>query len=68
MNGNVAIAFVRSKQHLAYSKKGYPSRPEVQVLENINLIIPHRKTTALVGARRSGKSTIVGLAEMVWPC
>lgn len=41
----------------------YPSRPEVQVLDNINLFIPHGKTTALVGASGSGKSTIVGLAE-----
>jgi len=41
----------------------YPSRPEVQVLENVNLIVPHGKTTALVGASGSGKSTIVGLAE-----
>ena len=41
----------------------YPSRPEVQVLEKVNLLIPHGKTTALVGASGSGKSTIVGLAE-----
>jgi ATP-binding cassette, subfamily B (MDR/TAP), member 1 len=41
----------------------YPSRPEVQVLENINLVVPHGKTTALVGASGSGKSTIVGLTE-----
>jgi ATP-binding cassette, subfamily B (MDR/TAP), member 1 len=41
----------------------YPSRPEVQVLEDINLVVPHGKTTALVGASGSGKSTIVGLAE-----
>lgn len=41
----------------------YPSRPEVQVLEKVNLLVPHGKTTALVGASGSGKSTIVGLAE-----
>ena len=41
----------------------YPSRPEVVVMENVNLIVPSGKTTALVGASGSGKSTIVGLVE-----
>ncbi|KAF3178414.1 GTPase-activating protein [Orbilia oligospora] len=41
----------------------YPSRPEVVVIEDMNLKIPAGKTTALVGASGSGKSTIVGLVE-----
>ncbi|KAK4501646.1 hypothetical protein PRZ48_007455 [Zasmidium cellare] len=41
----------------------YPSRPEVCVMENVNLHVPAGKTTALVGASGSGKSTIVGLVE-----
>lgn len=41
----------------------YPSRPEVVVMEDVNLIVPAGKTTALVGASGSGKSTIVGLVE-----
>ena len=41
----------------------YPSRPEVVVMEGINLLVPAGKTTALVGASGSGKSTIVGLVE-----
>ena len=41
----------------------YPSRPEVVVMEDISLVIPAGKTTALVGASGSGKSTIVGLVE-----
>ena len=41
----------------------YPSRPEVLVMENVNLMVPAGKTTALVGASGSGKSTIVGLVE-----
>ena len=41
----------------------YPSRPEVLVMENVNLLVPAGKTTALVGASGSGKSTIVGLVE-----
>lgn len=41
----------------------YPSRTEVVVMENVNLKVPAGKTTALVGASGSGKSTIVGLVE-----
>lgn len=41
----------------------YPSRPEVLVMEEVNLIVPAGQTTALVGASGSGKSTIVGLVE-----
>ncbi|RMZ83543.1 hypothetical protein DV738_g1088, partial [Chaetothyriales sp. CBS 135597] len=41
----------------------YPSRPEVVVMEDVSLLVPSGKTTALVGASGSGKSTIVGLVE-----
>ncbi|KAJ5200335.1 hypothetical protein N7491_008863 [Penicillium cf. griseofulvum] len=41
----------------------YPSRPDTKVLKGLNLNIPARKTTALVGASGLGKSTIVGLLE-----
>ncbi|KAI0527901.1 ABC transporter [Xylaria bambusicola] len=41
----------------------YPSRPEVVVMNDVTLDIPAGKTTALVGASGSGKSTIVGLVE-----
>lgn len=44
-------------------KHAYPSRPEVIVLKNLNLVVPAGKVTALVGASGSGKSTIVGLVE-----
>ena len=41
----------------------YPTRPNVPVLQGLDLHIPAKKTTALVGASGSGKSTIVGLLE-----
>ncbi|KAI9721332.1 MAG: GTPase-activating protein [Chrysothrix sp. TS-e1954] len=41
----------------------YPSRPEVVVMEDVSLLVPASKTTALVGSSGSGKSTIVGLVE-----
>lgn len=41
----------------------YPTRANVPVLHGLNLDIPADKTTALVGASGSGKSTIFGLLE-----
>lgn len=41
----------------------YPSRPEVLVMEDVSLLVPAGKSTALVGASGSGRSTIVGLVE-----
>ena len=41
----------------------YPSRPNIQVLKGLELVIPANKTTAIVGPSGSGKSTIVGLLE-----
>lgn len=48
---------------LEHIKHIYPSRPEVTVMEDVSLVIPAGKVTALVGASGSGKSTIVGLVE-----
>ncbi|CAG8807783.1 5445_t:CDS:2, partial [Cetraspora pellucida] len=41
----------------------YPTRSDVQVLKNFNLIIEPGQTVALVGSSGSGKSTIVNLLE-----
>lgn len=41
----------------------YPSRPNSAVLNGLTISFPANKTTALVGASGSGKSTIVGLLE-----
>ena len=54
VQGNVEL---RNIKHI------YPSRPEVVVMKDVNLLIPAGKSTALVGASGSGKSTIVGLVE-----
>jgi len=40
-----------------------PSGPESKILHNFCLAIPSRKTVALVGGSRSGKSTEVALIE-----
>jgi ATP-binding cassette subfamily B (MDR/TAP) protein 1 len=39
----------------------YPARPDIKVLKGLSLSAPANKTTALVGASGSGKSTIIGL-------
>ncbi|KAF3184132.1 hypothetical protein TWF751_000129 [Orbilia oligospora] len=41
----------------------YPSRPTAQVLKDFTIKFPAGKTTALVGASGSGKSTCIGLLE-----
>jgi ABC-type multidrug transport system fused ATPase/permease subunit len=42
----------------------YPDRPPV--LEQFNLVIPHGKTTAIVGRSGSGKSTLADLILRFW--
>ncbi|KAK0232730.1 P-loop containing nucleoside triphosphate hydrolase protein [Armillaria fumosa] len=41
----------------------YPSRPNIPVVKGINLTFRAGKTTALVGASGSGKSTVISLIE-----
>lgn len=42
---------------------GYDEKP---VLKNINLVIPEKKTTALIGPSGSGKSTLCHLISRFW--
>lgn len=44
----------------------YPSRPEVTVLDHINIRIPLNKHTAIVGLSGSGKSTIASLVTRLY--
>ena len=44
-------------------KFSYPSRADIPILKGINITFAAGKTTALVGASGSGKSTIVSLTE-----
>ena len=57
------LEHVEGTVELKNIKHIYPSRTEVVVMEDVNLKVPAGKTTALVGASGSGKSTIVGLVE-----
>ena len=44
----------------------YPSRPSVQVLDNVSFNIPASRHTAIVGLSGSGKSTIASLIERLY--
>ena len=57
------LEHVEGTVELKNIKHIYPSRTEVVVMEDVNLKVPAGKTTALVGASGSGKSTIIGLVE-----
>ncbi|KAL2358059.1 P-loop containing nucleoside triphosphate hydrolase protein [Cryomyces antarcticus] len=59
----IKLDHVEGTVELRNIKHIYPSRPEVVVMEDVSLLVPAGKTTALVGASGSGKSTIVGLVE-----
>ncbi|XP_059629375.1 ABC transporter B family member 11-like isoform X3 [Cornus florida] len=41
----------------------YPSRPDVQILQDLSLTIPRGKTVALVGESGCGKSTVISLMQ-----
>lgn len=54
---------VEGRVELQHIKHVYPSRPNVCVIDNMSLVFPVGKTTAIVGPSGSGKSTIIGLIE-----
>ncbi len=41
----------------------YPKNPDQPVLKDLNLVLPPGKTTAIVGASGSGKTTIIQLVQ-----
>ncbi|XP_052180943.1 LOW QUALITY PROTEIN: ABC transporter B family member 19-like [Diospyros lotus] len=57
------LSSVRGKIEFKNVSFAYPSRPTVQILRSLNLVIPASKTVALVGASGGGKSTIFALIE-----
>ena len=56
-------SYPRFEGNIVFSKVGfsYPARPEVKVLQNIDMHIAPGQTIALVGASGAGKSTITSL-------
>lgn len=56
INAEADITF----EHVGFS---YPSRPDVQILDDLSLHIEAGKVTAIIGPSGSGKSTVVGLVQ-----
>lgn len=54
---------VRGQIQLKNVAFSYPSRPDVQIFQNLCLTIPAGKSAALVGGSGSGKSTVIALIE-----
>lgn len=44
----------------------YPTRPGVKVINDLNLVLPRGKITALVGRSGAGKSTVASLIERLY--
>lgn len=44
----------------------YPTRPDMKILQNINLDVPEGKTVALVGPSGCGKSTCIQLLQRLY--
>ncbi|KAL6811933.1 P-loop containing nucleoside triphosphate hydrolase protein [Trichoderma sp. SZMC 28015] len=57
------LQHVEGTVELRSVKHRYPSRPDILVMDDISILIPAGRTTALVGPSGSGKSTIIGLIE-----
>ncbi|KAG6517606.1 hypothetical protein ZIOFF_021002 [Zingiber officinale] len=54
LKGNIEL------QHVSFR---YPTRPDIQIFQDLCLTIPSGKTVALVGESGSGKSTVVSLLQ-----
>lgn len=65
--GGKTLPSIEGAIELRGVKHVYPSRQEVVVMKNVDLVVPAGKVTALVGASGSGKSTIIGLIERFYP-
>ncbi|KAJ9170034.1 hypothetical protein P3X46_018171 [Hevea brasiliensis] len=59
----MTIENVRGEVELCHVSFRYPSRPDIQILQDLNLAIHSGKTLALVGESGSGKSTVISLLQ-----
>ncbi|KAK1356740.1 p-glycoprotein 21 [Heracleum sosnowskyi] len=57
------IESVRGEIELRHISFKYPSRPDIQIFQDLSLTIRSGKTVALVGESGSGKSTVIALLQ-----
>ncbi|KAM5568502.1 hypothetical protein ABKV19_016189 [Rosa sericea] len=62
-NSGMTIENVKGEIEFHRVSFKYPSRPDVQIFNDLCLTISHGKTIALVGESGSGKSTVVSLLQ-----
>ncbi|KAH0704992.1 hypothetical protein KY290_012025 [Solanum tuberosum] len=62
-NSGVILDNVKGNIEFQHVSFNYPSRPEVQVLNDLCLAISSGETVALVGESGSGKSTVISLLQ-----
>ncbi|KAL3517346.1 hypothetical protein ACH5RR_019935 [Cinchona calisaya] len=59
----MTVESVKGEIELRHVSFKYPSRPDVQILRDLSLMIHSGKTVALVGESGSGKSTVISLLQ-----
>ncbi|KAJ8748638.1 hypothetical protein K2173_008083 [Erythroxylum novogranatense] len=59
----MTLGLVKGDIEIRHVSFKYPSRPEVQIFRDLNLVFQSGKTVALVGESGSGKSTVISLLQ-----
>ncbi|KAJ6940724.1 ABC transporter B family member 11-like [Populus alba x Populus x berolinensis] len=59
----ITLENVKGEIELRHVSFKYPTRPDIQIFRDINLLMRAGKTVALVGESGSGKSTVVALLQ-----
>uniref|UniRef100_A0A8C0VQW6 Bile salt export pump n=1 Tax=Cyanistes caeruleus TaxID=156563 RepID=A0A8C0VQW6_CYACU len=63
LRGEIKLDKVRGEIEFHNVTFNYPSRPDVKILDNLNMVIKAGETTAFVGASGAGKSTTIQLIQ-----
>ncbi|GAB2297556.1 ABC transporter B member 11 [Dionaea muscipula] len=59
----MTLADVKGEIELRHVSFKYPTRPRIQIFQDLSLVIRHAMTVALVGESGSGKSSVISLLQ-----